>query len=473
MRGRAIIRAPVEKTTVERSLDASIKDGTSYAVMAGLGDPGYVGACALLLGASPSAVAILVTVPVFLGALAQLFLPALIELGVRRKLLLVGGALCQAFSWLPMLLAATPYCPAGWNYPLLFGGFCLHFVSLSATVAPWTSIMGELVPSAVRGRFFGYRSSLALLLQFAALVVSGTGLELFRRRNHEKLGFAVVFAGALLARLQSTWFLSRMADPPHVVREQDRFTLAQFLARLPRSNFAKFVFFVAALSASAHFAGCLFIPYWRETLHYSYWGLMAVAGAVVGVQVFTLPFWGRQADRYGNKKIMVVSSFGIAILPALWLLHTHLAWAVFLQLWSGFFWSGFNQAAANFLLDAVTPPKRARCAAYLGLFTNCGLLLGGLAGSWAITHLPTSFAGYSWPHRFWTLLGISFLLRSLTIAFFLPRIREVRDVPPIGVGQMMIQAAREVTGSTLNLFSLMSGRTKDEDEDEETMEGPK
>jgi MFS family permease len=249
------------------------------------------------------------------------------------------------------------------------------------------------------------------------------------------------------------------------MREEDRFTLRQFFARLPQSNFAKFVVFVACLTASAHFAGCLFIPYWKNTLHYSYWGLMAVACAVVGVQVFALPFWGRQADRYGNKKVLVLCSLGIAVLPALWLGSTHLAWAVMMQAWSGFFWSGFNQSVANFLLDAVTPPKRARCAAYLHLVTSCGLLVGGLAGSWASTHVPTSIGPLHWEHRFWTVLFLSFCLRSLTLAFFLPRFREVRDVPKIGVGRMIAQAAREVTGSTLNLLSALAERSKDEEDE--------
>jgi MFS family permease len=151
------------------------------------------------------------------------------------------------------------------------------------------------------------------------------------------------------------------------------------------------------------------------------------------------------------------------------MLSTQLAWAVAMQAWSGFFWSGFNQSVANFLLDAVTPPKRARCAAYLHLITSCGLLVGGLAGSWAITHLPSSLFGVSWPYRFWTLLMLSFLLRSLTLAFFLPRFREVRDVPKIGVGRMIAQAAREVTGSTLNLLSAMTERgSEDKDEKPET-----
>ena len=446
----------MQTSPVERSLDASIKDGTSFAVMAGLGDPSYIGACALVLGATPSAVALLVTIPVFLGALAQLIPPFLIERGASRKKLFVAGSFLQSLAWLPILLA--PFVKGRAGYALLFAGWVLYFLSMHFTVPPWTSLMGDLVPAEARGRFFGRRSSFCFLFQTASLVLAGAGLALYKEAGHEALGFAVVFSGALVARLISTWHLSRMHEPAHVFRDEDRFTLWQFLRRLPHSNFAKFVVFVGCMVASAHFAGCLFAPYWKQTLGYSYWEYMAVAAAVVGIQVLSLPFWGRQADRYGNKKVLKATSFGIVVLPALWLLSTHVAWAFFLQAWSGFFWSGFNQSVANFLFDAVTPPKRARCTAYLYLVMNTGLLVGGLAGSWAIQHVPTSLAGLSWTYPFWTVLALSFFFRGLTLALFLPRFREVRDVPSIGTVEMFAEAAREMTGSTLNFLGVPTGK---------------
>lgn len=447
-------------SSVEKSLDASIKDGTSFAVMAGLGDPSYVGACALVLGASPSAVALLVTIPVFLGALAQLIPPFLIERGASRKRLFVFGSFMQSLAWIPII--AAPFVKGSAGYALLFLGWVLYFLAQHLTVPAWTSVMGDLVPSHARGRFFGRRSSLCFMFQTASLVLAGAGLALYKEGGREELGFAVVFSGALLGRLLSTWHLSRMDEPAHVFRDEDRFTFWQFLKRLPTSNFAKFVFFVGFMNASAHFAGCLFAPYWKKTLGYSYWEYMAVATAVVGVQIFSLPFWGRQADRYGNKKVLATASIGIVLLPGLWLLSTHVAWAFLLQAWSGFFWSGFNQSVANFLFDAVTPPKRARCTAYLYLIVNAGLLVGGVAGSWAIKHVPTSFLAFTWSQPFWTLLGISFLARALTLLVFLPRFREVRDVPAIGTVELFAQATREVTGPALNLLAALTGKASRE-----------
>src|SRR6185295_14437669 len=100
-----------------------------------------------------------------------------------------------------------------------------------------------------------------------------------------------------------------------------------------------------------------------------------------------------------------------------------------------------------------TPPKRARCNAYLSLITNFGLLLGGVSGALAIDYLPDRIFGINMHHTFWTMLVISFVLRSGTVAFFLPRFREVRDVPKIGVVEMLYSTTRDYAGSAVNLMS--------------------
>jgi MFS family permease len=441
----------VEKSTVERSLDASIKDGASYSVMMGLGEA-YVGACAVFLGASDSLVALIGTVPLFLGSWAQVMTPRLIDRsGVRRRWYMIGS-LVQALTWIPM--TASLFAPKAVGAWLLMVGFVLYFAAVQFTVPPWLSTMGDLVPPATRGRYFGRRTAIGISLQFLAGVLGGEGLSVFKQDGREALGYAIIFTAAFLARWSSIYFLAKMAEPPYVPREDEAFTLWQFLRRLPKSNFAKFAVFVACLMASAQFVGCLFNIYWLRTLRYPYWWqYTACINSILVVQVPALIFWGRAADRFGNKRVLAVTSIGITVLPALWLISTHIVLAILLQLWSGFFWSGFNQSVQNFLLDAVSPPKRTRCTAYLNLIQNFGLLVGGVAGSIAINFMPAHLGPFRWDYPFWTMLGVSFLLRAATILTFLPRFREVRDVPKIGVAEMLYTAGRETAESAVNLMA--------------------
>ncbi len=234
-----------------------------------------------------------------------------------------------------------------------------------------------------------------------------------------------------------------MAEPPYRQRDEDRFTLWQFLRRLPESNFTKFA---------------LFVPYWRRDLRFGYWEVMGLVTAALVIQVPALVLWGRASDRYGNKKVLAVTSLGIAALPAMWLFWRHIAFAVFMQFWSGFWWSGFSQSVSNFLLDAVSPPKRARCTAYLNLVANAGILLGGLAGSLAIGLVPARIGPVEFPFAFHTLLVLSTALRASVIFIFLPLVREVRDVPRVSTVEMLFHATREAADAAVNLMTGLARR---------------
>lgn len=68
---------PQDPAKIERSLRLSIVDGLLYGVMVGACES-YLGAFAVALGHGSSAIALLVTVPMLFGAIAQLFAPAII-----------------------------------------------------------------------------------------------------------------------------------------------------------------------------------------------------------------------------------------------------------------------------------------------------------------------------------------------------------------------------------------------------------
>ncbi len=99
--------------------------------------------------------------------------PAVIDRTRRRKRLILSGAAVQMLSWLPMIAAIFAPRPAG--YWLRLAGFAVYFMSVHFTVPAWMSMMGDLVPAGARGRYFGFRNSMALLLQVLAVIVGGPG----------------------------------------------------------------------------------------------------------------------------------------------------------------------------------------------------------------------------------------------------------------------------------------------------------
>jgi MFS family permease len=89
-----------------------------------------------------------------------------------------------------------------------------------------------------------------------------------------------------------------------------------------------------------------------------------------------LPLWGRHADLVGNVRVLRLSSFLAALIPAFWLVSHDPAYLMLVQIWGGFAWSGVTLSAANFIYDAVTPQKRVRCIAYFNVINGAALFFG-------------------------------------------------------------------------------------------------
>ena len=234
-----------------------------------------------------------------------------------------------------------------------------------------------------------------------------------------------------------------MEEPPYRPRPDDRFSFMDFLRRAPRSNFAKFVFFTALVLLGANIAGPFFAAYMLEDLHFSYLQYSGAMAVSFLVQILTLHSWGRLGDRFGNRKILVLTSVFMPVMPCLWCFGTSYAWILVCHALAGFAWSGFNLATANFLFDAVSPGKRARCMAYYNLFSNTGILIGSLLGGWLAPRLPSSIAIGGWTIAFVSGLPFIFLIsglaRGAAVLVFLPAFREVRTVEPIRTWQLFFQ----------------------------------
>jgi len=130
-----------------------------------------------------------------------------------------------------------------------------------------------------------------------------------------------------------------------------------------------------------------------------------------------------------------------------------------IQAYAGFVWSGFSLASANFIFDAVTPPKRARCVAYQGLVNGFFVFTGSLAGGVAALHLPHSFSFGAWTWSPTFILPVIFLIsgfiRLIAAGILLREFREVRPVEPIRHRELLFRVShiRPIAGATFSLFT--------------------
>ena len=116
-------------------------------------------------------------------------------------------------------------------------------------------------------------------------------------------------------------------------------------------------------------------------LKLSYLEFTALSGTSVFVQFLMLGTWGRIADVYGNRLVLIVTSFSLPIVPAVWILSDHF-WALLVfQALSGLSWSGFTLATGNLLYEVVPRTRRAAYVAFHNVGTAAGVFAGAMLGA--------------------------------------------------------------------------------------------
>ncbi|TAJ98754.1 MAG: MFS transporter, partial [Candidatus Manganitrophaceae bacterium] len=294
---------------VRKSLKFAVRDGLFFSIMSGAGES-YLSAFAILLKASNPQIALLAALPQLVGALFQFLSVRLLNFLKSRKKIILYGVTGQALAWLFIL--STPLIPERQAVNWLISSVIIYSVLGSFANPAWNSLMGDLVNSNQRGRYFGRRNGVMSIAAFASLCFAGLLLHQTQKWGKVGLGFILLFAVALIARLISARYLSLMSEPRYTPRAEDHFSVWQFLRNGRNTNFGRFVLFTALIHFSVQVSGPFISPYLLRDLNFSYLQFMCSSAVTVLAQFLTLHIWGRFGDQFGNKKVLTITG---ALLP--------------------------------------------------------------------------------------------------------------------------------------------------------------
>lgn len=418
----------------QRTRVLSVREGAAWSFMYGFGEV-YVAPFALFLQAGNRAMAFLGTVPIILGALAQLLGVSLVDRMGRRLPLILLGVAAQAISYLLVFLFPLFFPAIGVPALLVIMTITLFLANLGTPA--WASLMGEVVPDTERGRYFSRRSQIINFFIVVAMLGAGYTLSFFKVRGLIWTGFGVLFFVATCARFYCLWMLRQHYDPPpHEGPRDASFSFWNFVRRTPYSNFARFTFAVAVMNGATNIAGPFFNVYMLRDLQWSYVQFTANTVVFLCAQFFFVRWWGALCDRHGNRSVLVATSVLLPLLPLFWAFSSNFYFLMATQALSGCAWSGFNLAASNFIYDAVTPPKRTRAFSYYSVVNGFFSLVGGLLiGAWLADHVPATYQFGTVRVHFISTLPVVFIvsavLRALAIAMLFPRFKEVRPAVPV------------------------------------------
>jgi MFS family permease len=389
----------------------------------------YITPYALTMKASTQEIGLLTSVPNFTMAAAQFAAPALSERAGSRKGFILPMAVMHALMWLPILF--IPYLFQTHQVWWLIAFMTLSTAFDSALNPVWGSMMADLVPAQMRGRFFGRRNRVTGFISGVFTYVAGGILQLLT--GNTNLAFTIIFTGAIASRLVSFYFLSQMHEPVSPATEKRGHEGVLRIARgLLCTNIGRFIIFCALINFTATVAGPFFSPYMLDDLQFSYIVYTIINSVAILATVGSMTWWGKWMDRAGSIKVLKITSLLVPFVPLGWALSHNLWWLILMQIFSGFAWAGFQLSSSVFIFDAAPPQNRTRYIALYNSLIFLGVSVGSLTGGIVAPLLPPFMGSY-----FLSIFIVSGLARLAVALFFLPRIKEVRKVPQVKAGELL------------------------------------
>src|SRR5919106_493475 len=134
------------------------------------------------------------------------------------------------------------------------------------------------------------------------------------------------------------------------------------------------------MSFAVNLAGPNFTLYQLRELGMGYFTFVALEAVSAFATLFAVTHWGQAADRVGNRKILLLTSFLIPFLPLLWIPTTNLLYLGMVLAFSGVAWAGFNLCSVNYLYDATRQGNRVRYLSYFNAGMGIAAGMGALTG---------------------------------------------------------------------------------------------
>jgi MFS family permease len=249
----------------------------------------------------------------------------------------------------------------------------------------WLSFTADIVPMEGRGRYFGSRNFIMGVAGMIVVLVVGAVIPRFSQPEGYQLGMALAFIfGAI-----STYSFSRLHDPSEQTAPapQPRLDLRTAFSELRKQPALTALIATAVMwNFFLNIPGPFFNVYLVENLkaNATMVGITATASSVASLLVQRQ--LGKLADRWGARRMQLVSGLLIPVLPLGWAI-AGAAWHIIpINLVSGVLWGAYGLASFNLLLELTPQEGRARYSAMYQVCVTLALAVGAMVGGWMVTH---------------------------------------------------------------------------------------
>jgi MFS family permease len=314
------------------------------------------------------------------------------RIGRRRGIVLFGGSWARIAL---LLLALAPFVFQGST--LIIAGIIIS-ISRDAmgnlAFPAWMSITGDIIPMEGRGRYFASRNFIMGITGITATFLIGLLIPRFSGTE----GYQIALGISFLLGVMGVYSFSRIHDYPQPVvsaRPQalenidsasTRIGIKETLAELlTHHEFVQFAAVSALWNIALNIGGPFFSVYLVKNLgaDATLVGLTTIASAVSGMLIqYKL---GELNDRWGSRKLTVISGLLIPIMPFAWM-FINSGWQVIpINILGGILWGAYGMGSFNYLLMVIPPERRARYSAIFQVAAMLSLAIGAALGSLIVT----------------------------------------------------------------------------------------
>ncbi|MBB6731078.1 MFS transporter [Cohnella zeiphila] len=404
LRGSRLIDSATRK-----GLRTSLREGIPANIVANLLGGPLQTAYLLYLGFSSEQIGLIAAIP-SLTLVAQLFIAVAMQKWTNRRLAVCLLGVTHRTLWvstglIPLLF---PESDRFWAYASLY---LISFVCAQSSGVIWTSLMADIVPPAVRGRYFGIRNTVHWAVASLTLLAGGQWMEHAGGSGH---GFAYLFLVSAVSVVWNGWELARYRNPPF--ERSDGGSIAKLLAKPLRDrSFRSATMFITVFLLLQNVVVPLFSYAMLNVLRLSYSTVTLITMFQNIVMMFSYIYWGNLNARAPARKLLlwtfpIVSAacaawLGMGIAPVLLvLLASHLLLGIGL--------GGYNLLVFNFLIGDTPKGDRPVYVALFSALTGLSGFVGPIVGGWAFKEAE----GYpDWVARYGIVAGCGLLLLALAL----------------------------------------------------------
>lgn len=381
------ILLPRRRMSAQRKgLHTAVVEGIPATIIGNLLGGPLLTAYLLYLGAKSDAIGAALAIPAFAN-LFQLGIAFYIHRFENRRLYVMIFSLVHRTLWVATGLIPF-WVPESYWVATYIGMFTISFICAQSAGVLWTSLVADMVPAQVRGRYFGIRNTIHWAVASLCLLIGGQILN----RLPEGSGFVVLYVICAAATVWNGIELFRYPNLP-LERSIESSKWKMLKKPLGDRTYLFATLFLATFILIQNIVVPLFSYVMLDIVKLNYTWVTVITTIQMIVMMFSYYYWGNLNSRFATRTLLrwalPIIAFacllwsGMELLPAvLVLIIVHCVLGIGL--------GGYNLLAFNFIIGDTPKSERPMYIAVFSALTGITGFIGPLLGGWIYKRLEDS-----------------------------------------------------------------------------------